>query len=262
MCQSAHWFAVRLVEPAETHLCIEADEDIPPVSVESRDAYTEVRFWFLQWLAVGRLGGLGRYEARFRLPVNLGLLSPWSGPYPSICAVANARVDSRDLGGGPNERWREVCGGVGCRRPWCVAMGVREGRKRIVECRRHYLPKINRGELCPTSSPFVTTFPPYFPRPQADALDETFVALFAAIDRLHNGRTFKFPLRVWSKPIANMWHLHPVSRFKHTLCLLLIRQTRFPSHSVRVKKNCNEPEKNDVLLLVTTSIQYEYAAGN
>jgi hypothetical protein len=99
-----------------TCLRIEADEDVSPVSIESRDAYAEVWFWFLQRLAVGGFGGLGRYEAWFWLPVNLGFFAPWTRPYPSISAIANACVNGGHLGQrwGPNKRWREVCGGVGC----------------------------------------------------------------------------------------------------------------------------------------------------
>ena len=44
---------------AGTHLRIEADENVSPVSVESRDAHAEVWLRFFQWLAVGQLGGLG-----------------------------------------------------------------------------------------------------------------------------------------------------------------------------------------------------------
>lgn len=57
-----------------THLCIEPEENISSVSVQTGDPHSEVRLILLKLFAIRSNSYVGRNETRFRLPVDLGLL--------------------------------------------------------------------------------------------------------------------------------------------------------------------------------------------
>lgn len=73
--KTAASFARERERAGSTRLCIELDEDIPPVPVEPRDPDLEVRFRLLVAHAVGADVLAGGYETRLGLPVYLWFLA-------------------------------------------------------------------------------------------------------------------------------------------------------------------------------------------
>ena len=57
------------------HLSVELDEDISPIPVQTRNAYSEIRLRSLVLRAIGPGRDAGRDQSRLRLPINLRLLS-------------------------------------------------------------------------------------------------------------------------------------------------------------------------------------------
>ena len=43
---------LRRHESLNAHLCVELNEDVPPVAIEGGDSYSEIRFLLLEWLAI------------------------------------------------------------------------------------------------------------------------------------------------------------------------------------------------------------------
>ncbi len=60
-------------EGLNAHLCVEFDEDVPPVAVEGRDSHSQIRLLLLEMLPVGGCIHAGRDESWFRLTVYLWL---------------------------------------------------------------------------------------------------------------------------------------------------------------------------------------------